>query len=94
MEQLVRDVSQKAGITDDQARIAVATVTESLKKRLPSVFHRQLDHLLAGGTLSDGVKRKFDDMTRDLEEAAKHFGQRAGAFAEDVKKKMDDMWKK
>jgi len=94
MEQLVQTVSRKAGITEDQARIAVTEVADALKQRLPQVFHRQLDQLLAGGTLSEGVKRKFHEMTKDLEEAAKHFSQRAGEFAEDVKKKMDGMWKK
>ncbi len=93
MEKLIDEVSEKAGISRDQAQIAIRHVSGSLKARLPYFFHRQLDHLLAGGTLSEGVKLKFNEMKGDVEEAARGFGKRAGEFADDVKRKMDDTFK-
>ena len=94
MEQLINEVSNKAGISSEQARIAVSTVNESLKSKIPYVFHKQLDHLISGGTLSSGVKSKFEEMKDDLEDAAKNFGKKAEEFAGDVKKKVDEMFKK
>ena len=49
MEELVRTVSAKAGISEDQARQAVQTVVGFLKDRLPGPIGSQLDSVVGGG---------------------------------------------
>lgn len=94
MEKLINEVSQKAGITPEQARTAITTVVDSLKSKMPHYFHAQIDNLINGGTLTDSVKNKFDELKDDLEGAAKNFGKKAEEFAGDVKKKVEDIFKK
>lgn len=48
MDQLVNLVSQKAGITQDQARAAVQTVLDFLKQKLPAPVASQIDGVLSG----------------------------------------------
>ena len=47
MEQIINLVSEKAGITPAQATVAVNTVTNFLKDKLPAGMN--LDSLLSGG---------------------------------------------
>jgi hypothetical protein len=56
MDELVKLVSQKAGISEAQARQAVAQVVEFLKKRLPAPIAGQIDGVLKGGGLPDVSK--------------------------------------
>jgi hypothetical protein len=59
MEELIKQVSAKAGISEDQARSAVTTVVEFIKGRLPEPIAGQLDNVMSGegggigGTLGD-----------------------------------------
>ncbi|HBX69083.1 MAG TPA: hypothetical protein DEH25_06805 [Chloroflexi bacterium] len=53
MEELIKLVSQKAGISDDQAKKAVDTVVGFLKDKLPGPAAAQLDALLKGGDASN-----------------------------------------
>ncbi|HEX9027849.1 MAG TPA: hypothetical protein VF823_01665 [Anaerolineales bacterium] len=48
MDQLVNLVSQKAGITQDQARAAVQTVLDFLKQKLPAPVASQIDGVVSG----------------------------------------------
>jgi uncharacterized protein (DUF2267 family) len=48
MEELVQQVSQKAGITEDQARVAVETVADILRERIPSPYNKYVDSFLNG----------------------------------------------
>lgn len=50
MEELIQLVSEKAGISSDQAKAAVETVLSFLKQRLPEPIAAQVDALLAGGS--------------------------------------------
>jgi hypothetical protein len=61
MNPLIDLVAQKAGISPDQATVAVDTVLVYLKERLPAPFAGQLDELLAtpsgeGRSLGDAIK--------------------------------------
>ena len=94
MEKLINEVSQKAGITPEQAKTAIITVADSLKSKMPHYLHAQIDNLVNGGTLSSSVKNKFDELKDDLEDAAKNLGKKAEEFAGDVKKKVEDIFKK
>jgi hypothetical protein len=53
MDELVKLVTQKTGISDDQARAAVETVLGFLKQKLPAPIAGQIDSLLAGGSMPD-----------------------------------------
>jgi hypothetical protein len=48
MEELVKLVSQKAGIPESQAKTAVETVVNFLKQKLPTPIAGQIDAVLAG----------------------------------------------
>lgn len=60
MEELVKLVSQKAGISPDQAKTAVATVMSFLKDKLPAPVAGQIDSLLGGG--GDMAKNVTDSL--------------------------------
>ena len=49
MDELINLVVQKTGISNEQARMAVDTVLDFLKSKLPAPMAGQVDSLLAGG---------------------------------------------
>ena len=49
MDQLIESVSQKAGISKEQAQKAVETVVGFLKDKLPGPLAGQIDKALEGG---------------------------------------------
>ena len=49
MNELIAQVTQKAGISTDQASKAVQTVMSFLKEKLPAGLGSQLEGLLGGG---------------------------------------------
>jgi uncharacterized protein (DUF2267 family) len=55
MDELIQQVSQRTGISEDKAREAVQTVLGFLKERLPSSLAGQVDSVLdgAGGTIAN-----------------------------------------
>jgi uncharacterized protein (DUF2267 family) len=50
MDELVKLVTDKVGISPDQAQKAVTVVMGFLKERLPAPLAGELDKVLAGGT--------------------------------------------
>lgn len=59
MSQLVNLVSQRTGLGKDQAEIAVRTVLDFLKQRLPAPIAGQVDNVLSG-------KAGLDDLAGSL----------------------------
>ena len=49
MEELINQVAQRTGLAPDKARIAVETVLNFAKARLPPPIATQLESALAGG---------------------------------------------
>lgn len=49
MEELIKQVSSKTGISEDQARTAVTTVLGFLKSKLPEPIAGQIDNALGSG---------------------------------------------
>jgi hypothetical protein len=49
MEDLIRQVSERAGISEDQARTAVQTVAEFAKQKVPAPYNSYIDKYLGGG---------------------------------------------
>lgn len=55
MENIVKMISDKAGISESQAKTALDTVVNFLKDKLPSGMGSQLDSLVSGGgTTNEG----------------------------------------
>lgn len=50
MDELIKQVSQKAGITEQQAQAAVNTVLEFVKSKLPPALASQVDGIVSGKT--------------------------------------------
>ncbi len=50
MDELVKMVASKTGISEDQARTAVQTVVGYLKQKLPAPIAGQVDAALAGSS--------------------------------------------
>ncbi|HUS09497.1 MAG TPA: hypothetical protein VMZ30_03445 [Pyrinomonadaceae bacterium] len=59
MDELIKQVTAKAGISEEQARSAVNTVLDFVKGRLPAPIAGQIDNAMSGegggigGTLGD-----------------------------------------
>jgi hypothetical protein len=49
MEELINRVSEKAGISEEQARSAVQTVVDFLKERVPAPYSGYIDNFISGG---------------------------------------------
>lgn len=54
MEDLIKQVTEKAGISEDQAKSAVSTVLDFLKTKLPAPIAGQIDNLMGGGSSAAG----------------------------------------
>jgi hypothetical protein len=55
MDELIKLVTKKAGISEDQAKQAVNAVVGYLKKNLPAPIASQIDGLLSSGDLVKGA---------------------------------------
>ena len=56
MDELVKQVTEKTGISEDQARTAVSTVLSFLKDKLPAPIAGQVDGLISGeGSTGGGL---------------------------------------
>lgn len=91
---IVDQVSKAANINQEQAAKAIEVVSAALKEKLPYLLHNQIDILLTGGNLSDGVKQKFETLKDDLESSAKDIGTKAQEFTEEVSKKLNNLFQK
>jgi hypothetical protein len=57
MDELVKLVASKLGVTEDKAKVAVEVVAGFLKKNLPAPLVSQIDAVLGGsGGLADKAK--------------------------------------
>lgn len=59
MEELIKMVAQKAGISNDQAQAAVDTVLKFLKGKLPGPVGSQVEGILKGSDVSTQVTKKL-----------------------------------
>jgi hypothetical protein len=55
MDQLVKMVSEKTGLSEDMSKVAVETVLNYLKTRLPAPIASQIDTVLDGGDMAGGL---------------------------------------
>lgn len=94
MEELIKKVSETAGINVDQAKVAIETVASSLKEKLPPVMHTNIDTLINGGTLTDAMKKQMSDLTDRTEAVMEEMKQRATEIGDEMKNKFNEMFKK
>ncbi len=52
MEELIAKVTEKTGISPEQAKTAVATVLGFLKDKLPAPIAGQIENVIGGGSAS------------------------------------------
>jgi uncharacterized protein (DUF2267 family) len=62
MDELIKLVSQKTGLPQDKAKVAVETVVNFLKQKLPPSIAGQLDALLSGGSIQDNLTKGLGDL--------------------------------
>jgi hypothetical protein len=72
MDELVKLVTEKAGISQDQAQKAVTTVLGFLKQKLPAPVAGELDKVTAGGGDAGGL----GGMEKEAESALGQFAKR------------------
>jgi hypothetical protein len=56
MDELVKLVSQKTGMSEEMSKVAVNTVLDYLKKNLPAPIAAQVDSAVSGSQLGDLTK--------------------------------------
>lgn len=56
MDELVKLVSEKTGISEEMSATAVKTVIDYLKEKLPAPLAKQIDGVLEGGALGNLTK--------------------------------------
>lgn len=71
MDELIKQVTERSGISESQARTAVETVLGFIKERLPAPIAGQVDNVLnsqagAIGTGIDAVSDRAGDMLAGL----------------------------
>lgn len=85
MEELIKKVTTAAGITEEQAKKSIEAVSAYVKDRLPDSFKDQIDNLVNGGTLTEGMKTKMNAV-------AGEFRDKAEDVIADVKEKLSGMF--
>ncbi|MGB3076643.1 MAG: hypothetical protein WBB36_15045 [Chitinophagales bacterium] len=85
MEELIKKVTTAAGITEEQAKKSIESVSAYVKDRLPDSFKDQIDNLVNGGTLTEGMKTKMNAV-------AGEFRDKAEDVIADVKEKLSGMF--
>ena len=66
MEELIRQVAERTGISEAQAQTAVTTVLGFLKTRLPEPLAGHLDSFLGGGAAPGGLGGAAGDLLGGL----------------------------
>ncbi|MHB1296148.1 MAG: DUF2267 domain-containing protein [Anaerolineae bacterium] len=66
MDELIRMVSEKAGIGQDAARSAVDTVLGFLKEKLPAPIAGQIDAAIGSGPGQSASEQAFDKVRGTL----------------------------
>jgi hypothetical protein len=54
MDEIIKTITEKTGISDEQARQAAQATVDYIKSKIPPMFATQLDRLLEGGGSSSG----------------------------------------
>lgn len=85
MQELIKLVSEKAGISAEQATSAVQTIAEFAKSKLPPAFSSQVDKLFGGETVAGNPEPVKAG-------ALENFGEKADDTLDILKDKADDAY--
>ena len=66
MDELIKQVTERTGISEEQARTAVQTVLGYLQNNLPAGISQQLGGLLGGGAGGGGIPGGVGDLVGGL----------------------------
>lgn len=107
MEEIVKLVSEKTGLSAEQAKSAVETVLGAVKTKLPASVAGQVDNLLAGKefdynavlkgqleNLKGEASEKFADFKENASEKLEDFKETASEKLEDLKEDAEGFIKK
>lgn len=92
MQELITKVAAEAGISEAQAKKSIETVSGYVKERLPESFRSQLDNLISGGKLSEGVKSKLNEVAGDVRDKAEDVLHEVREKADEVAGKIREMF--
>jgi hypothetical protein len=74
MDELITLVSQKTGLPKEQAQVAVTTVLDFLKQKLPAPVAAQVETVLTGKGTLGAVASALDDGKLDANDATNLLG--------------------
>ncbi len=75
MDELRKQVMEKAGITEEQATAAIDTVSTFIKQRVPNIIHQQLDKIIAGQSLEESIKNQVEELGTEVRERTEGFAK-------------------
>jgi len=93
MDTLAKEISERTGITPEQAKNAVLILSDRLKAKFPHAFHDEIDAVIGGGNFGDAFKGKMKDAGVKAEDMAKTFAKKADEMFNEVGDKMRDFFK-
>jgi hypothetical protein len=65
MEALIKQISQKYGISEEQTKNVVEATVGFIKSKLPDAISSHVDSALSGQTIPDSLLKKGDDLKND-----------------------------
>lgn len=76
LNELIRQVTEKTGISKESAATAVTTVLDCLKKKLPAPIASQIEGMMggAGGAVSDAASHAKDSASNLFDDAKEKLG--------------------
>jgi hypothetical protein len=87
MQELIKKITDTAGVTEEQAKKSIYVISGYIKERVPDSFKSQIDNLVNGGTLSEGMKAQ-------LNEVASEFRDKAETVIDEVRDKLSEIFGK
>ncbi len=99
---LMEQLKQKAGLTEDQALKAVHTIAEFIKSKVPPMMHGMIDNFLTGDEsimdkmkdIAGTAKDNMEGFAKEAGEKMNEWGSKAQDATKDALDKMKDFMKK
>ena len=92
METLITEVSERAGITREQAKNAVLIISDKLKAKFPMAMRDEIDAVFNGGNFGDAFKGKMKETGVKAEDMAKTFAKKADEVFTEMGDKMRELF--
>ena len=92
MEALIKEVSERTGITPEQAKNAILIVSDKMKAKFPHAMHDEIEAILNGGNFGDAFKVKMKETGVKAEDMARTFAKKADEVFTEMGDKMRDFF--